>query len=73
MRVNCSWWVRWYHRRLRRMDRQVMGDSMMRAIARYRDPTPKETFAKMWNQFICERGQEHWLCPCANREVANAR
>ncbi len=65
---NCSWWKRFWHRRMRKMDREVMRASMVSAIERHNDPTPKETLDKIWNQFIHEPGQEHWLCPCAARE-----
>ena len=67
--MTCKWWNRWYHRKLRRLDRRFMAQSLWNAITKYNDGTPVETFEKMWDQFIHEPGQEHWQCDCAKKEL----
>ena len=56
----CPWWIRWWHRRLRRIDVQVMAPLLRQAAANY----PPGAFARAWAAFKTQPGQEHWRCEC---------
>ena len=56
MRKRCGWLRRWWHRRLRRIDREMIEpalDGDLRTLVLFRN----------------SQGQEHWRCPCAREEV----
>lgn len=55
----CGWLRRWWHARLRRIDRQIMLRSI---IKQARD---LEQTQKAWALFRESEGQEHWRCGCA--------
>jgi len=59
MKPNCPWWVRWYHRRLRRIDRQTVGQWM----TKHANPVARDL---AWKAFIEDRGQAHWHCACCD-------
>jgi len=60
--TNCAWWQRWWHHRLRQADIDLMWAMLktkshgLRAI-------------RAWRQFISDTGQEHWRCPCSERDA----
>lgn len=57
---HCSWWIRWYHRRLREADRRFMIPLLLGQVAE--DDTDRRI--KLFALFSTDRGQEHWQCPC---------
>jgi hypothetical protein len=64
---NCPWWIRWLHRRLRRIDRLTILRRLEQHAAVAHFDTPD--FARFaWEQFKQEKGQEHWRCSCAIAE-----
>ena len=56
---NCPWWKRGYHRRKRKMDRELC------SMLIQKDPLKAPA---AWDEFIHMPGQEHWHCPCAKLE-----
>mgnify|MGYP001561317358 CR=1 FL=1 len=57
--IRCGWWNRWLHRRLRRIDREILLSMlMMRA-----ETTEKAEDA--WALHLSMPGNEHWHCNCA--------
>jgi hypothetical protein len=71
MGPRCGWWRAWWHRRLRRIDREVMWLAL-REQAAQRHPDDEEAAVldalRGWVLFIEQPGQEHHLCACADRE-----
>jgi hypothetical protein len=57
----CHWWNRWWHRELRRADRKFMIDTIM-------EQSDTLVRKKMFDKFIHQPGQEHWLCECARED-----
>ena len=55
----CPWWIRWYHRRLRRADRRFIYGAIVGS------GQSEQTVERAWMHFITSPGQEHWHCPCA--------
>lgn len=69
--LTCPWYVRWLHRRRRAMDEQFMIPAILKAashaLSRDQDqPQAQSRQVRAFDRFIHERGQEHWLCPCAS-------
>lgn len=67
----CRWWNRWYHRRLRRIDREFMSPALESLHGACGSTEESLRFvAKAWNLFMSDVGQEHWRCECAMAELA---
>ena len=64
--MTCAWWVRWWHRRLRRIDKQVMLSAIALAAADRGEGI--DAIADAWELFKADRGQEHWRCACAKAD-----
>ena len=62
----CPWPARWWHRRLRRIDRAVMLPTLRRACEQ--TGSHEIVLRAAWRGFIDAEGQEHWRCPCAGLE-----
>jgi len=58
--ATCAWWKRWYHRRLRRADRQFM-----QLCFPYNTAHEKAEIFQFLND--CP-GQDHWWCACGAAE-----
>lgn len=56
--MTCGWWIRWYHRRQRQADVEIMWLSLLA-----RAETEAEARVA-WDLFLCQPGQEHWHCTC---------
>ncbi len=56
--TTCPWYVRWWHRRLRNIDRQMIWVGIREST------TSLEKRAMAWQLFIIAPGQEHWRCAC---------
>lgn len=65
---NCPWWSRWYHQRLRNIDRNVMIPALRRIADAKGRP---ESFAAMLLMFKAQPGQEHWHCACSEHDIGN--
>lgn len=70
---NCPWWIRWYHRRCRRLDVQHMWPAIQRAANRSGyvgafSHELRQRAEQVWALFKSQPGQEHWRCRCAQRE-----
>ena len=63
--LNCPWWIRWYHRRLRKIDLVTMGPAILAAVklSRFTDGEGDQG----WEAFKAMQGQEHWRCECYER------
>ena len=56
--MTCPWWVRWWHRRLRILDVELMWVSLL-------DRADTEEEARVaWDVFLAQEGQDHWHCAC---------
>jgi hypothetical protein len=65
----CHWWNRWWHRKLRKIDRREMMPALERAAARYGPAEhAQEVLEIAWEGFKRDKGQEHWRCECALEE-----
>lgn len=64
--MRCPWWVRWYHRRLRRADRFFIWPHFEPYELEYDPETGGPFSQRLWLEFVAEPGQEHWRCPCAD-------
>ena len=64
MTNQCSWWRRWYHRRLRRIDRKIM---LPMLIEKAMTKRPGE-LSQTWDLFTAQPEQAHWRCACANTD-----
>lgn len=64
---NCPWYIRWWHRRLRRLDEKFMFRAIVAAAEQTRfAPMVKEQHIRAaWDMFKMGLGQEHWRCNCA--------
>lgn len=60
---DCRWWERWWHRRLREIDRRTMLPAMLERVG------SKQVAAMAFTFFTEQPGQEHWQCPCAVKEA----
>ena len=56
----CPWWIRWYHRRRRRLDEQVLIPRLVRSLAAMHHP---EIAYREWAAH--RRSAAHWQCRCA--------
>ena len=69
MAVSCGVVRRWWHRRLRRIDKQILFPAIEEQARRYAD---REERARKIQQafalFRIQPGQEHWRCGCAKEE-----
>lgn len=65
--MNCGWWIRWYHRRLRQIDTVTLRPFL--TACAYFSSDPDNAAERAWQEFILEPGQEHWRCRCAKREA----
>lgn len=65
MRSTCPWWFRWSHRSKRKIDRNIMVDTIIRTLQARGKDTP-ENRTQAVQIFLKDRGQEHWWCPCAH-------
>lgn len=54
----CSWWLRWYHRRLRRLDASTIIQLLV-------ERAPDGKFLEAVSMFWLMDGQDHWRCPCS--------
>jgi hypothetical protein len=54
----CRWWVRWWHRRLRKIDALTVIQAMV-------ERAPPGKLLPALRLFWKMPGQEHWRCPCA--------
>jgi hypothetical protein len=61
--VNCPWWTRWYHRRLRKMDVENIWWKINNGAR------TTEEADRAWSLFKTMPGQEHWRCPCAESDI----
>jgi hypothetical protein len=66
---NCPWYVRWW---LRRLDRRYILPALYQTVKRRRlaeSLSMVETeVMRAWEMHQSLPGQEHWRCPCAQRE-----
>ncbi len=62
----CSWWIRWWHRRKRWYDRKYMKPAFWLVVTKHQDPTPLETWDKLWADWI--KDQPYFNCECSRRE-----
>lgn len=70
--MNCPWYVRWWHRRLRRLDARFIFPALYQAVG-MRRPAASLTeidayVMRAWELHKELPGQEHWRCLCARRE-----
>jgi hypothetical protein len=59
--LTCPWWARWWHRRLRSADVEVMWPSLHQRASNLAEARVA------WDVFLRQDGQSHWLCPCGQR------
>jgi hypothetical protein len=74
--VTCPWWKRWWHRRLRKIDRRAL----FPAILERAEWAATDSYRRFSNEWRVERdfnyfamldkhanglGQNHWRCACA--------
>lgn len=62
----CGWWIRWYHRRLRWVDRSQLLPSLYKVAVERGDPLWKADVA--WD--VYRATEAHWNCACAQPELA---
>jgi len=69
--ATCPWYRRWFHRRFRRTDQQFMIPAILQA-AKNKPVTERDPYIliRVFSKFCHQRGQEHWLCPCAYEDRA---
>lgn len=65
----CPWWIRWWHRRLRKFDERFLLTSLVKASLRYGDTADSPIVTAAWEKFKSEEGQEHWRCRCAAADL----
>ena len=65
--MTCPFYVRWWHRRLRKLDRQVILSALLTHESR--SPFRFSTASRLWDGYRAQPGQEHWSCPCAKSEL----
>lgn len=63
----CGWWVRWWHRRLRRADRTFFLPRLVEAPGLTHSERAEALFG-----FFMAHGQEHWRCGCSDDEATAA-
>ncbi len=63
MSKNCPWWMRWYRRRLRKIDDDLFLGHLRRRVA------DRGAMKKVESVFARMPGQEHWHCACAKRDA----
>lgn len=66
MSARCPWWIRWWHKRLRKADMQMMLPAIWSKVRHLPDGADRAQAA--WELFKGQEGQEHWQCPCAEVE-----
>jgi hypothetical protein len=54
----CPWWVRWWHRRQRTIDLEMIWRSL------YARADTIEEARVAWEVFVQQDAQWHWRCPC---------
>ena len=57
--INCPWYIRWYHKRLRDIDRNTLFIELSRQSCDPRGIIQIIEYAKF------QPGMEHWHCSCS--------
>jgi len=68
VKKKCGFLARWWHRRLRGIDRDTMLPALQHAamIQLPLDPAKQHALVdEVWSTFIQSPGQEHWRCQCS--------
>jgi hypothetical protein len=65
--MKCAWWNRWWHRRLRKIDRKIM-IPMLIANSRLLQPDDPSLPLRAFLSFAGQRGQGHWHCACSEQD-----
>lgn len=81
IRRTCPWWIRWYHRRQRALDRHLLLPAIRRRVEltavdkripeqsqRWDDFVRTSTLAA-WRLHQCLATSTHWQCACARHEA----
>jgi hypothetical protein len=64
----CHWLVSWWHARLRESDRRFMVPAIIDAAAARTDLPRSDRALVAFRMFTLQPGQEHWRCPCSERD-----
>lgn len=59
--MTCPWWIRWWHRRLRKLDALTVIQALV-------ERAPPGKFIPALLLFWHLPGQEHWLCACGEKD-----
>lgn len=63
--MGCSWRIRWWHKRLRRLDRELLIPSMIAIASQRQVLLPPGEIYRIIRR---EPNMEHWNCPCGLAE-----
>lgn len=63
--TTCPWWSRWWHQRLRTLDRRTIIPALLSQVPE----DDAQGRIRIFALFTTDRGQAHWNCPCGQIET----
>lgn len=64
----CNIIARWWHRKLRRLDRQFLGPAIEEHAQARPESERGDLIRKAWTLHESMPSEWHWRCPCAEEE-----